>query len=232
MLKQQKHREVLFNVLRDIYRSSCAGMLGFKGGTMLYFFHALDRFSVDLDFDLLPGGSSVAVSNEIRKILRRYGTIDDEAEKISTLFFLLRYEPGQQGVKVEISQREQPLNTYETKNFYGIDVITLSLEDSFAHKLVAATERTGVANRDFYDIWYLLSKSVRFNEDIITARTNLNAVELLAHVRTLAAERISAKTILEGIGELVDENQKHWLKSDFKNELLALLDFAIDERKR
>ena len=55
MLNKKKHRQVMFEILRDIYRSELGFYLGFKGGTMLYFFYNLNRFSVDLDFDLLVG---------------------------------------------------------------------------------------------------------------------------------------------------------------------------------
>lgn len=52
MLNQIKHRFVLFNLIEDIYQSKLGFCLGFKEGTMAYFFYGLDRFSVDLDFDL------------------------------------------------------------------------------------------------------------------------------------------------------------------------------------
>jgi predicted nucleotidyltransferase component of viral defense system len=232
MLTIHKHREILFDILRDIYHAPFGAYLGFKGGTMLYFFHGLDRFSVDLDFDLLPGGDAEAVSNGLRAVLRRYGSIEDEAEKYSTLFFLLRYESGQQGIKIEVSQREQPYNRYETKSLYGVDVRVLSLQDSFAHKLVATTERQRFASRDFYDVYFLFRKSVPIREEIIRNRTGLSAPEQLRRIRELVEKRLSPNTALEGIGELVDASQKEWLKSDFKNDLLARLDFAIDEYAR
>jgi predicted nucleotidyltransferase component of viral defense system len=48
------HKTVLFQILKDIYSDSLlAPFLGFKGGTAAVMFYGLDRFSVDLDFDLL-----------------------------------------------------------------------------------------------------------------------------------------------------------------------------------
>ena len=52
MLDVKKHRQVMFEAIRDIYGSEWGSFLGFKGGTMAYFFDGLDRFSTDLDFDL------------------------------------------------------------------------------------------------------------------------------------------------------------------------------------
>ena len=47
------HKTVLFQILKDIYSDSLvAPFLGFKGGTAAVMFYGLDRFSVDLDFDL------------------------------------------------------------------------------------------------------------------------------------------------------------------------------------
>lgn len=53
MLKINKHWIVLFNLINQIYKSDLSRFLGFKGGTMAYFFYDLDRFSVNLDFDFL-----------------------------------------------------------------------------------------------------------------------------------------------------------------------------------
>ena len=38
MLDQKKHRKILFEIIKEIYDSPIAAWLGFKGGTMLYFF--------------------------------------------------------------------------------------------------------------------------------------------------------------------------------------------------
>ena len=50
-----KHKTHLTNILIDIYKESVTGaVLGFKGGTSAMLFYQLPRFSVDLDFDLIP----------------------------------------------------------------------------------------------------------------------------------------------------------------------------------
>lgn len=232
MLTIPKHRKVLFTLLREIYSSEIASYLGFKGGTMLYFFHKLNRFSVDLDFDLLDTTKEEMVSQKLRTTLLRQGNINDEMNKHNTWFFLLNYEGGEQNIKIEISKRDVSLNQYETKNFYGIDVRVLALKDAFSHKIVALTEREGGANRDFYDVWFLLSQGVGINEEIIQSRTGLSALDQLKSVRKYTEKRLAPQNILEGIGELVDEKQKVWLKEKFKDELLSLLDFTRDELRK
>jgi predicted nucleotidyltransferase component of viral defense system len=225
MLNTSTHRQILFTIIRDIYQSPAGGSLGFKGGTMLYFFHNLDRFSIDLDFDLLDDSKKETVGTEVKKILERHGKVKDEADKSNTLYFLLSYGIGEHSVKIEISKRMPPQNTYEIKNFYGTDVSVAKLEDAFANKLVAATERKRTANRDFYDIWFLFKKGVMPNKGIVETRTGKSFTEYVKNLRDFVEKNIVENSILEGVGELVDNSQKDWLKKRFKGELLAQLDF-------
>ncbi len=232
MLNQEKHRQILFNLLVDIYQSPAGSFLGFKGGTMFYFFFQLDRFSVDLDFDLLNKEKKELVYDEIRQILQKYGKIKDEAEKENTILFFLSYGEAEHNVKVEISKRSCAFNQYEINNFYGTDVRVLKLEDALAHKLVAALERKRVANRDFYDIFFFLKQGAKFNEDIIKTRTGKSKVEFLLNLRDKLDKKVSSRGVLEGLGELVDGEKKKWVKESLKKELLGLLDFLIAEERR
>jgi len=53
-LNVSAHKNILLQILVDIYSDKTVGpFLGFKGGIAAYLFYGLDRFSVDLDFDLL-----------------------------------------------------------------------------------------------------------------------------------------------------------------------------------
>lgn len=228
MLSIKEHRKYLFNILTDIYSSPIGKYLGFKGGTMLYYFFKLDRFSVDLDFDLLDESKATLVPEEIRKILKKYGAINDEKDKFFNIFFLLSYQKGQQGIKIEISKRSS-LARYEIKNFFGKSVITMSIEDAFAQKLVAATDRKRMASRDFYDIYFLFKNNFNFNEAIIKERTQKNTREYLTFLKKFINKNISEKNILHGIGELVDEKQKDWIKKNLKNELISQIDFFLAE---
>lgn len=228
MLDQKKHRKILFEIIKDIYNSPIAAWLGFKGGTMLYFFYGLDRFSVDLDFDLLNADRTPEVFAEVKKILKKYGTIEDAMDKNFTLLFELRYEAGQQSVKVEINKRVTKADSYETKNFYGTEVKVLSIADSFAHKLIAAMNRKAVANRDFYDIWFLFKKGFVPNESVIQEISGKNSREYCADLAIFIENNFSKSNPLAGLGELVDEKQKSWIKKFLKRELQAQVDFFIE----
>lgn len=230
MINIRKHRTIMFEIIQEIYQSPIGSYLGFKGGTMLYFFHGLDRFSVDLDFDLLDESKKEMVYREIRKILERKGGIKDEAEKNFTLFFLLSYGDGERGIKIEISKRNSPKNRYELKNFYGVDVKVMKLEDSFANKLVASVERKRMANRDLFDIYFLLQKQVAFNEKIILERTGKKSREFLLYFRKYLEKKRPERGISDGLGELVDAKKKQWVRENLKKELLNLLDFILDQK--
>ncbi|MBT3250025.1 MAG: nucleotidyl transferase AbiEii/AbiGii toxin family protein [Candidatus Pacebacteria bacterium] len=229
MLDKAHHRQVMFEILQEVYQSSIGKLLGFKGGTMLYFFEELDRFSVDLDFDLLETEKVGQVRQVLHEIIKKYGQITEEREKKQTLIFILNYKTGQHSLKIEISKRVDQVTSYEWRNFYGVDVQTMQLEDALAHKLVAATERRGVANRDFYDIWFLLKRGVRANPAVIKKRTDQDLGQYLDFLIKFIDKNFKLNQVTVGLGELLDRSKRDWVKVKLKDELLGKLEFYLDE---
>lgn len=229
MFNQAKHREILFNILRKIYSSPVGNYLGFKGGTMLYFFYKLDRFSVDLDFDLLDLEKEDQVLQEIREIISEFGDIKDEANKKNTIFFLLNYGQNQVNIKIEISKIGLMPKGYEIKNFYGIDVKTQRIEDSFANKLVASLDRKKTANRDFYDIEFMFRNNFDFNKEIIKKRTQKEAKVFLKELVAFLKNYTPSRGWVDGLGELVDEDKKRWVRNNLKKEVIGQVEFYLDK---
>jgi len=225
MLDQKKHRKIMFEILREIYNSDLGFYLGFKGETMLYFFYNLNRFSVDLDFDLLDATKEDFVLKKLEEILKPFGRIDDIRNKHFTLFALLNYTDGERNIKIEISKRTEHENKYELKNFYGTDVRCMTIEDSFAHKLLAATTRRAIASRDFFDIYFFWKNGFDFNEEIIRKVTKKSGGDYLNFLGDYIEKSLNQKNILNGLGKLVDNSQKDWLKKNLKQELLNYIDF-------
>ena len=231
MLDIKKHRTILFNLITEIYRSEAGNYLGFKGGTMAHFFYGLDRFSVDLDFDLLDVKKIDRVSEILPKILLKFGSMKEQTIKRFTLFYLLSYEKGQRNIKIEISKRGSAGSRYEISNFYGTDVKRLVIEDAFSTKLLACTTRSKIAFRDFYDVYFYLKKGIVPNEKIILDTTKKNLTIYLNYLMRFIKKNVTNRNILQGVGELVDEKQKTWIRNNLKKELVNRLKFLADQVK-
>lgn len=228
----EKHKEVMLKILNDIYSDiSIAPLLGFKGGTAALLFYDLDRASVDLDFDLLEEGREDFVFEKIKKILQEYGTIKDEKIKNFNIFFMLAYfgkESEGQNIKVEINRRNFGCR-YEIMNNLGVSMKVMAQSDMAANKLVAMHDRIGKTNRDIFDVYFFLHKGWDVNRDIISLRTGLEYAEFLS---TLIAdlEKMNA-SILGGLGQLVTEKQKAWIRVKLKSETLFLLRLELQSEK-
>ena len=226
MLDIQKHKLILVQILKDIYSDSHLGpLLGFKGGTAAYLFYGLPRFSVDLDFNLVEPEKKDVVFEKVKKILKNYGELKEAREKRFTLFFLLSYEEDYQNVKVEISKKVFP-NHYEVKNYLGISMLVMTKEDMFAHKLVAFLDRGKFANRDVFDLWFFMKERWDFNKDLVEMRTGMN-YKLYLERCLRALEKINERHILQGLGELLGDRQKEWVRKSLKSELIFLMKYYI-----
>lgn len=216
------HRTILFQILKDIYSdTTLAPYLGFKGGTAALLFYGLDRFSVDLDFDLLADDEEDRVFIRIGQIIEKYGQIKESYQKRFNLFYLLSYRKGEQQIKVEINRRQFG-SSYEIKTLLGVSMLVMVQPDMFAHKLVAMSERLSKTSRDLYDVWYFLTKNFLLNEDIVTARTNLILKQLVTNCID-QIEKIPDRSILTGLGELLNPSQKDWARTKLKGETISLL---------
>lgn len=227
------HKNILIKILKDIYTDSTIGpILGFKGGTTAYLFYGLNRFSVDLDFDLLDLEKEDYVFKQIKKILENYGPVKEARKKKFNLFYTLSYkekEEGAQNIKVEINRRDFG-SKYEVKSYLGISMKVMVKEDMFANKLVAMFERIGKTNRDLYDVWFFLKNDWPVNKEIIEKRTDMKFKEFLEKC-VKEIEKLPEKGILAGMGELLDEKTKTWAKKNLKKDLLFLLKLKLESEK-
>jgi len=184
-------------------------------------FYDLPRFSVDLDFNLLNTEKSKSVYNKIRKVLLNYGKIRDEAEKHFGLLLVLDYGEKERNLKIEISNREFP-DSYETKNYLGIPIKVMVKPDMFAHKLCALLDRNMIANRDIFDVYYFMQQKTPINKNIVEKRMDMEFKEYLDSCIT-QIEKLPGKNLLNGIGELVDNNLKSFVREQLKEETIQLL---------
>ena len=224
MVNLNKHKFFLVQILKDIYSDvELANCLGFKGGTALMFFYDLPRFSVDLDFNLLDKSKEKAVYDKVRKILLKYGKIFDEAMKFYGPIIVLDYGVGERKLKVEISNRVWD-NHYETKNLLGINMKVMIVPDMFAHKLCALLDRSEVTNRDIFDSWFFMQNHTPINKAIVETRMEM---PFAGYIRKCIdhLDRMSDKGMLNGLGELMDEDMKKFVRTKLRAETISLLRF-------
>ena len=212
----------MMQILKDIYSDAeLFDCLGFKGGTALMFFYDLPRFSVDLDFNLLDLNKEKLVYAKMKDLLLKYGALEDEALKYFGSLFVLNYGQNERKLKIEISNRQYE-GRYEIKNLLGIDMKVLVEPDMFAHKLCALLDRNEITGRDVFDCWYFLNSQTPVNSDIVEKRMGM---PLLDHIQCCieTLEKVSDKTIMNGLGELTDGEIKKFCKTKLRLDTISLL---------
>lgn len=227
MVEINKHKFFLVQILKDIYSDlELANCLGFKGGTALMFFYGLPRFSVDLDFNLLDSDKEKRVFEKVKKILLKYGSVFDEAMKFYGPIIVLDYGTGERKLKVEISNRQYD-NHYEIKNLLGINMKIMTAPDMFAHKLCALLDRSSVTNRDIFDCWFFMHNHTPLNKSIVEVRMEM---PLAAYLQKCIdyLESVKDKGLLNGLGELMENDIKKFVKTKLRTETIILLKFYRD----
>lgn len=218
----------MVNILKDIYSDiSISSLLGFKGGTAVYLLYGLPRFSVDLDFDLLENSEENRdrVFQKIREILLKYGEIKDEQKKLFTVFFSLSYATGEHQVKVEINTRHTSAR-YEMKSYLGIPMLVATRASLFAGKLVALTQRKEFVARDLYDTHFFLKNLWDIDPDVLDAYHIPSLREYLERCVAFV-ENIPDNALLAGLGELIDEKEKIFVKTHLKNDTVFQLKLRV-----
>lgn len=228
-----KHKNILVKILKDIYADpTISTILGFKGGTAAALFYNLDRFSVDLDFDLIDSEKEDYVFERVKTILENYGKLKQVRKKKFNLLYILSYDDkdiNAQNIKVEINRREFG-SKYDIRSFLGISMQVMIKEDMTAHKLCAMYERIGKTNRDIFDAQFFLSHDWPVNKKIIEDRMGMSYKEFLGKTFDLI-KKFDDKDILAGMGELLTEKQKAWAREKLKSETLFSLGLALENEK-
>lgn len=200
MLDINKHKLYLFQILKDIYEDKeLSGILGFKGGTALMFFYDLPRFSVDLDFNLLNPDKEKQVYNKITGILSEHK------------------------LKIKISKRDFD-DSYEIKNLLGVSIKVMVKPDMFAHKLCALMDRKAITNRDVFDCWFFMNSKTPLNKSIVEQRMGMPLPDYLQKCIDML-QTMSDKGLLNGLGELMDDEMKNFVRHKLRTESITLMKF-------
>lgn len=131
-------------------------------------------------------------------------------------------------IKLEFNKRVWQNNQYEIINFYGTDIKVMEKSSIFANKLVAVTDRKQIAGRDVYDIWFFFKNLFAINEEVIEERTGKSLKEYLEYLLDFIEKKITVNQVLSGVGEVLDNKQKHFVKEKLLPELKGILQMKIN----
>ena len=217
MLNRDKHRLIMFQVLKDIFSSEIWKCLAFKWWTACYFLYGLDRFSTDLDFDLVENIPDL--DEKIIKIISKYWQIKAKNK------IILSFWENLTNIKIDVNRKIWKANKYDYVDFFWTMIQVQNKETIFANKLVALLER--FTNRDIYDVYFFFKNFFDINEKVIFERTWLSLNELFKKIIEKLDKLPKNYKILDWLWELLDEKQKDFVKNKLISELKNILQFKI-----
>lgn len=174
-------------ILKVLSLSKFNDHISFLGGTCLRFAHGINRFSEDLDFDLIKkeGFNVDELMSDIKDKLELQGFQVDArtktTENIHIIFFKFKNVLREFGLNVSRNEKilikfEIDFNPYhsiktETKFSDSFNerfpMFVNTLETLFAQKILAIIFRPYQKGRDFYDlVWFLSQRDIEPNYKI------------------------------------------------------------------
>lgn len=231
------HKSYLHRLLMEIVDQPFAAQsLAFKGGSCAAMLGYLDRFSVDLDFDVLKGAVEAELRKIFHQVFERLGfQVTLEFEKV--LFFQLRYpsSPGKRStLKVSASNIKVEANEYKVQYFPEIDrlINSQTIETMFANKLVAVmdryTQHQTIAGRDIYDIHHFFVQGYSYRRAVIRERTGLEPGTYLAELAAFIKKHVTQTTINEDLNSLLPNQHFQQVRKILIPETLSLLEREIN----
>ncbi len=227
------HKSYLNRLLIEIAdQPMMAQTLAFKGGSACAMLGYLDRFSVDLDFDVLPGADEVSLRKAFHQIVDRLA-LKVTFESDQALLFQLRYpsSPGKRStMKVSASSISVKANQYKVQYFPEIDRLMNSqtIGTMFANKLVAVTDRYAqhrtIAGRDVYDIHHFFLQGYSYHGEVIRERTGLELGDYFEELIAFIKKYVTQTIINEDLNSLLPNRQFQQVRKILIPETLSLLE--------
>jgi predicted nucleotidyltransferase component of viral defense system len=182
-------------VLAALSRSGIFAYAGFHGGTCLRIFHALNRFSEDLDFALLEPDPAFSLDAHLRRVVEELAAFGYRIEidsrgnsdrtvqaaflKDDSIGRLLRldFRPGagparKLRIKLEVDTRPPAGATYAMPLLdfpFPSPLRVFDLPSLLAGKLHAVLCRSHLKGRDWYDFLWYAARRVPVNHALLSA---------------------------------------------------------------
>ena len=232
------HKSYLHRLLMEIVdQPLMAQTLAFKGGTCAAMLGYLDRFSVDLDFDVLKNADEAALRKTFHLVFNQLGfSVTLEFDKV--LFFQLRYPtgPGKRNtLKISASNIRVETNQYKVQYFPEIDrlINSQTIETMFANKLVALTDRytqhKTIAGRDIYDIHHFFIQGYSYNGEVIRERTGMDPREYFVEMILFIKKHVTQTIINEDLNSLLSNRKFQQVRKILIPETLSMLEREKDK---
>lgn len=226
------HRSWLFRLLIEILdNKELAASLFFKGGTCATMQGFLDRFSLDLDFDLKNGVDEKMIRQELGEIFDILGLkIKDQSQK--WMQYILKYgdwENKRNSLKLEVVGEQLRSNDYKSVYLPDIDryAICQTIETMFANKLVAVVDRFEkhglIAGRDIYDIAYFFRQGFSLKKEVIEERRGVTYKKYLEYLIDFVDKKITDTVLVQDLGMLISSQKLRQVRKSLKSEVMMYL---------
>ncbi|MDP2691755.1 MAG: nucleotidyl transferase AbiEii/AbiGii toxin family protein [bacterium] len=231
------HRAWLYRLLTAIADDSVlASLLHFKGGTCAAMRGFIDRFSVDLDFELKDSQEITLSGKHLERIFASLGLKRDDRSNVVPQYFLKYSNPrgGRNSLRVDITCPAPVSNTFEKVRFADIDRIlsAQTLPTLVANKMVALMDRFerhgSIAGRDIYDIHQYLLKGYPFNSAVIEERRSTEVLHFLKELSDFIEKHITLTNLDEDLNPLLPPETFRQIRKTLKRETILLLKDRID----
>lgn len=239
-VSQALHKAVMYRVLSGVLDNKTLSQnLLFKGGTAAALLDWLDRFSIDLDFDLKRGAKKKEIEKQLDALFANLNLKIDQ-ESLKEPFFVLKYEApkGERNtLKFSVFPDPPKVNIYQP--FYLSDLKRYAFcqtkETMFANKLAAVFDRfqkyQTIAGRDIYDIHHFFLQGFNFEGKIIKERLKKNPQDYLLELAEFIDKKVSEKILREDLNWLLPPEKFKAVIKTLKMETLIFLKQAASQGK-
>jgi len=229
---QALHKTIMIRVLIKILDDTFLSQnMFFKGGTCASMLGYLDRFSVDLDFDIKSKEVNAEISKRLEVI---FTTLDLEIKDYSknVLQYHLKYDApvgSRNTLKIDAVDVPYKNNNYENALLTEINryATCQTKETLFTNKLVTLIDRydkhNAIAGRDLYDIHHFLKNGFDLKEDLIVERRGVDIKTYLKQLIEFINEHVTQTVINQDLNFLLDYKKFNAIRQTLKDETVAML---------
>lgn len=206
--------------------------LRFKGGTCASMLGWLDRFSIDLDFDLAPLANESKLRARFHNIFAHLGLVIKQ-ENQKALEFWVKYKvPADQRntLKIDALNLRVKANQYQPQYLAEIDrmLVCQTRETMFANKLVAPLDRyathQSIAGRDIYDIHHFYWQGYTYDPAVIEERAGQSVANYLQRLVKFIRNYVTQTLVDQDLNTLLPATKFAKIRKTLVAETLVFLE--------